>query len=213
VSAELAGLVLAAGRGKRLRPLTDAIPKPLLPIGTTTLLDSMLDRIGAVVSVTPETTAVNAHWLADQIEAHLAGRVHLSVEEPEALGTAGAVAGLGAWRAGRDLIIANGDAYLDGDLDLPEFVAGWDRRRPRLLVVADPDHPDFEGRWRFAGISLLPDRLAEPLAAVPSGLYEAVWSRTPLDLVPTTVRFIDCGTPADYETARRLAAGGSWPAH
>jgi MurNAc alpha-1-phosphate uridylyltransferase len=213
VSASLAGLVLAAGRGRRLRPLTDTIPKPLLPIGTTTLLDSMLDRIGAVVTVSPQTTAVNAHWLADQIVAHVAGRVHVSVEEPKALGTAGAVAGLGAWRAGRDLIIANGDAYLDGDLDLREFVARWDRRLPRLLVVADTDRPDFEGRWRFAGISLLPDRMASPLDVVPSGLYEAVWSRTPLDLVPTTATFVDCGTPADYERARRLAAGGSWPAH
>jgi NDP-sugar pyrophosphorylase family protein len=213
VSTSLAGLVLAAGRGRRLRPLTDSIPKPLLPIGTTTLLDAMLDRIGAVVTESRETTAVNAHWLAEQIIGHLAGRVHVSVEEPEALGTAGAVAGLGAWRAGRDLLIANGDAYLNGDLGLPEFVAGWDRRRPRLLVVADTDRPDFEGRWRFAGISLLPDRLAEPLTAVPSGLYEAVWSRTPLDLVPTTATFVDCGTPVDYEKARRLAAEGSWPAH
>ncbi len=213
MSAELAGLVLAAGRGNRLRPLTDATPKPLLPVGSTTLLDTMLDRIGAVVPVSPSTVAVNAHWLVDQIVAHLAGRVHVSVEEPEALGTAGAVAGLGGWRDGRDLLIANGDAYLQGDVDLPGFVAGWDRSRPRLLVVADADHPDFEGQWRFAGISLLPNRLAEPLAAVPSGLYEAVWSRTPLDLVPTTARFVDCGTPADYETARRLAAIGSWPAH
>ena len=209
MSGSLAGLVLAAGRGQRLRPLTDTTPKPLLPVGTTTLLDAMLDRVGAVVSVSPGTTAVNTHWLADQVVAHVAGRVHVSIEEPEALGTAGAVAGLGAWRAGRDLLIANGDAYLDGDLDLPGFVAGWDRRRPRLLVVADADRPDFDGRWRFAGISLLPQRLAEPLAAVPSGLYETVWSRTRLDLVPTAARFVDCGTLADYETARRLAAGGS----
>jgi MurNAc alpha-1-phosphate uridylyltransferase len=211
VSASLAGLVLAAGRGRRLRPLTDTTPKPLLPVGTTTLLDAMLDRVGAVVAVSPGDTAVNAHWLADQIVAHLAGRVHVSVEEPAALGTAGAIAGLGAWRAGRDLLVANGDAYLDGDVDLPGFVAGWDRRRPRLLVVADADRPDFEGRWRFAGISLLPHRLAEPLAAVPTGLYEVVWSRTELDLVPTTASFVDCGTVADYETACRLAAGESPP--
>jgi GTP:adenosylcobinamide-phosphate guanylyltransferase len=203
----LAGLVLAAGRGERLRPLTDTTPKPLLPIGHTTLLDAMLDRLAAVVPVTATTMAVNAHWLAAQLVAHLGGRVHVSVEQPEALGTAGAVAAVASWRAGRDLLIANGDAYLAGDLDLAGFVSGWDRIRPRLLVVADTDRPDFDGRWRFAGISLLPSGLAEPLAATPSGLYEVVWSRTELDLVPTTATFVDCGTVADYQRAQDLAAG------
>jgi GTP:adenosylcobinamide-phosphate guanylyltransferase len=208
VTGELAGLVLAAGRGERLRPLTDRTPKPLLPIGGTTLLDAMLDRLAAVVPVAPPTMAVNAHWLAPQLVAHLGGRVHVSVEEPHALGTAGAVAAISAWRAGRDLVIANGDAYLAGDLDLARFVAGWDGVRPRLLVVADTDRPDFEGRWRFAGISLLPAALAEPLAATPSGLYEVLWSRTELDLVATAATFVDCGTVADYQRARDLAAAG-----
>jgi N-acetyl-alpha-D-muramate 1-phosphate uridylyltransferase len=213
VSSPLAGLVLAAGRGERLRPLTDTTPKPLLPIGTSTLLDAMLDRLAAVVPVTPATMAVNAHWLAAQILAHLAGRTHVSVEEPEALGTAGAVAAIAAWRDGRDLLVANGDAYLDGDLDLPGFVAGWDRIRPRLLVVADPDRHDFDGSWRFAGISLLPAALAAPLAATPSGLYEVVWRASALDLVPTAATFIDCGTAADYQRARALAAAAAPRAH
>jgi hypothetical protein len=208
VSPPLAGLVLAAGRGNRLRPLTDTTPKPLLPIGGSTLLDAMLDRIAVVVPVAPPTLAVNAHWLAAQVVTHLAGRAHLSIEQPEALGTAGAIAAIATWRAGRDLLIGNGDAYLAGDLDLPGFVTGWDRVRPRLLVVADTERSDFDGRWRFAGISLLPAALAEPLLAVPSGLYEAVWSRTPLDLVPTGATFVDCGTVADYERARDLAASG-----
>ena len=157
--------------------------------------------------------AVNAHWLADQVVAHVAGRAHLSVEEPEALGTAGAVAAIRTWRAGRDLLVANGDAYLDGDLDMAGFVDEWDRSRPRLLVVPDVERPDFEGRWRFAGISLLPAGLAEPLAAVPSGLYEVVWRKARLDLVPTGACFVDCGTPADYQRARDLAAGGGEPSH
>jgi MurNAc alpha-1-phosphate uridylyltransferase len=213
VSDSLAGLVLAAGRGERLRPMTDITPKPLLPLGDTTLLDAMLDRLAVVLAIDPATVAVNAHWLAAQVAAHVADRVHVSVEEPEALGTAGAVAAIASWRAGRHLLIANGDAYLDGDPDLPGFVAGWDGTRPRLLVVADTRQPDFEDRWRFAGISLLPAAMAEPLAAVPSGLYEVVWSRTPLDLVPTSARFVDCGTLADYELAQRLAASGGATAH
>jgi len=202
----LAGLVLAAGRGERLRPLTDHVPKPLLDVGGATLLDAALARVGQVVPVTPADVAVNAHWLADRITAYVDGRAHVSVEQPQALGTAGAVGALLPWLGDRDLVIANGDVWWHGDVDLRAFVAGWDRQRPRLVVVADTDRPDFEGRWRFAGLSLLPNRLAVALPAEPSGLYELVWSRVPLDLVPVDVEFIDCGTEADVAHARTLAA-------
>ena len=202
----LAGLILAAGRGERLRPLTDEVPKPLLRVGDATLLDAALARVGAVVPVTPATVAVNAHWLAEQIAAHVGDRAHLSIEQPDALGTAGAVGALGGWLSGRDLLVANGDVWWDRTPDLDEFVSGWDRRRPRLVVVADSRRPDFEGRWRFAGLSLLPAAVAATLEPVPSGLYELVWSRTPIDLVPADLTFIDCGTPQDLATARRLAS-------
>ena len=201
----LAALVLAAGRGERLRPLTDSTPKPLLRVGNSTLLDAALGRVAQVVPVSPETVAVNAHWLADQIVAHVDGKVHVSVETPQALGTAGAVGAIRAWLGERDLLIANGDVWWSGRADLEGFVAGWDRRRPRLIVVADATHPDFEGKWRFAGISLLPGTIAGRLQPVPSGLYELVWSRTPIDLVPAELMFIDCGTTADLEEARRRA--------
>ena len=204
----LAALVLAAGRGERLRPLTDTTPKPLLMVGAKTLLDAALDRVAEVVPVSPATVAVNAHWLADQVAAFVDGRVHVSVETPEALGTAGAVGALGAWLDDRDLLIANGDVWWNGDAHLTDFVGGWDRQRPRLLVVADAERPDFDGQWRFAGLSLLPAAIGRELKPVPGGLYELVWSRTPVDLVPTDITFVDCGTPGDLERARRLAAAG-----
>ena len=201
----LAALVLAAGRGERLRPLTDRTPKPLLPVGDQTLLDAALTRVAQVIDVSPATVAVNAHWLADQIVAYVDGRVHVSVEQPEALGTAGAVGAIRDWLDERDLLIANGDVWWVGEVDLLRFVDEWDRERPRLIVVADPDRPDFEGKWRFAGVSLLPAAIAARLQPVPSGLYEQVWSRTPVDLVPTDIRFIDCGTAEDLAQARSLA--------
>jgi NDP-sugar pyrophosphorylase family protein len=204
----LAGLVLAAGRGERLRPLTDTTPKPLLAVGATTLLDAALDRVGQVVDVTPATVAVNAHWLFDQIVAHVAGRVHVSVEEPDALGTAGAVGALRDWLDGRDVLITNGDVWYDGAVDVTAFVAGWDGLVPRLLVVEDAARADFDGRWRFAGLSLLPGSIARTLRPEPSGLYEVVWSKGGIQLEPSTVTFVDCGTPADLARARRLADGG-----
>lgn len=203
----LAGLVLAAGRGERLRPLTDDVPKPLLHVGGTTLLDAALGRVSTVLDVSPDTVTVNAHWLAEQIVAAVEGRVHLSVEQPQALGTAGAVGAIREWLGDRDLLIANGDVWWSHTPDLASFVDEWDRERPRLLVVADVERADFEGRWRFGGFSLLPGLVARSLEPVPSGLYEEVWSRVPIELVPADLTFIDCGTVEDLELARRLAAG------
>lgn len=201
----LAAVVLAAGRGERLRPLTDSTPKPLLRVGTTTLLDAALARVETVLTLVPADVAVNANWLADQIIGHVGERAFMSVEEPEALGTAGAIGQLRPWIGDRDVLIVNSDVWYDGPLDVAGFVGGWDGVRPRLLVVSDDARPDFAGRWRFAGMSLLPRHLVEELQPVPSGLYEVVWSRTEIDLVPTDVTYIDCGTPADLERARAMA--------
>lgn len=203
-----AAVVLAAGRGERLRPLTDRTPKPLLRVGATTLLDAAFARVATVVALDPAHVAVNAHWLADQIVEHVGQRAHMSIEQPEALGTAGAVGQLRPWMGHRDVLIVNSDVWYDGTVDLRAFVDGWDGARPRLLVVADVDRPDFPGGWRFAGVSLLPSAIARTLEAVPSGLYEAVWSLAELDLVPTDVTYVDCGTPTDLARARAMAAPG-----
>jgi MurNAc alpha-1-phosphate uridylyltransferase len=65
-------MVFAAGLGKRMRPITDALPKPLITVGRRTLIDHCLDRLA---DAGVETAIVNVHWLADQIEAHLKSRV------------------------------------------------------------------------------------------------------------------------------------------
>lgn len=206
MSAGLAALVLAAGQGRRLQPLSLLRPKPLCPVGGTTFLDLALARVAP--HVPPGAVAVNAHHLADQVVAHVAGRAYLSVEQPVALGTAGAVARLGSWLDGRDVMIANGDAYFGEPVDLAGFVAEWDRVRPRLLVVAADGDADFDGRWRFAGVSLLPAAVAAALPVVPSGLYEAVWRDADLDLVPTSRRFVDAADPSSYLRANLMASGG-----
>ena len=64
-------MVFAAGLGKRMRPITDSTPKPLVTVAARTLIDYSLDRL-AENGV--ERAIVNVHWRADQIEAHLAGR-------------------------------------------------------------------------------------------------------------------------------------------
>jgi MurNAc alpha-1-phosphate uridylyltransferase len=206
VTADLAALVLAAGEGRRLRPLTLLRPKPLCPVLSTTLLDLALDRVAPHVAA--DAIAVNAHHLFQQVVDHVGDRAHVSVEQPEALGTAGAVGALRGWLDGRDVLIANGDVCYDRAVDVADFVAGWDHERPRLLVVADAQRADFPGGWRFAGLSLLPGGVAAGLDATPSGLYEIVWESAEIDLVPTPARYVDCADPPSYLRANLMLSGG-----
>src|ERR1043166_3434343 len=85
-------MVLAAGLGTRMRPLTDALPKPLVPVAGKALVDHVLDRL-ADVGVT--TAVVNVHYMADVIEAHLERRTRpttvISDERGELLDTGGGV--------------------------------------------------------------------------------------------------------------------------
>ena len=64
-------ILLAAGLGSRMRPLTDTTPKPLLTLGGRALLDHALDRLAAAGA---NDVVVNAHWHADKLAAHLATR-------------------------------------------------------------------------------------------------------------------------------------------
>ena len=198
----LAAVVLAAGRGTRLRPLTDLRPKPLCPVGNVALLDRNLAQARAVT----DAIAVNAFHLADQVVAHLDGTgVHVSVE-PEPLGTAGALGYLRPWLDGGDVLVLNGDAYRPGGLGA--LLDGWDGTRIRLLVVRDPGRGDF-GEWRYAGASLHPWSAVAGLAAEPTGLYEVLWRDADPELVPYDGVFVDCGTPRDYLAANLHASGGA----
>jgi MurNAc alpha-1-phosphate uridylyltransferase len=204
---DLAGIVLAAGAGTRLRPLTDLVPKALCPVNNVPLVDIALQRIAGLAS----DIAVNAHHRHDQLEEYLAGRVvHVSVEAPDALGTAGALGRLRPWIAGRDVVVTNGDAWTTADV--AAWAEGWDGERVRLLAVQDTDRPDFEGGLRYAGVALLPWRDVEGLTPVPSGLYDTVLrpalAAGRLDLAAVAAPFFDCGTPRDYLAANLTANDG-----
>ena len=85
-------MILAAGLGTRMRPLTDTMPKPLVPVDGKPLINHVLDRLAAVGV---ETAVVNVHHFADQIEQHLkprrAPKIVISDERNEVLGTGGGV--------------------------------------------------------------------------------------------------------------------------
>ena len=201
-----AGVVLAAGLGTRLRPLTRFLPKALCPVANVPLVDLALARLEGLC----EGVAVNVHAGREAMESHLAGRpVHVSVEAAEPLGTAGAVGRLRDWIAGRAVLVGNADAWHRHDATA--LVEGWDGERIRLMVVHDPPRGDF-GLWRYAGSALLPWNEVAGLEARPSGLYEVSWRAAAqqgrLELVPVAGPFFDCGTPADYLAANLAASGG-----
>lgn len=208
----LCAVVLAAGEGLRLRPLTLLRPKPLCPVDNVTLLDRTLRRLADAGLAGPDRVAVNACHLADQIVPHVGDRATVSVEPPPALGTGGALALLRRWIDGRDVLVCNGDGYLADPADggLADLVAGR-RDRVRLVTVPDGARGDFGDR-RFAGASLLP---AAEVAALPDGRSELfrVWRRAEavgtLDLVDHPGTFLDCGTPRDYLAANLHASGGA----
>ena len=204
-------VVLAAGEGRRLRPLTEHLPKALCPVGNVALLDRALARIEALGFTGPDTRAVNACYLGEQVVAHVGDRAHLSVEPGDPLGTAGGVALLKRWIDGRGVLVGNADAYLapDDGTGIAELLRGWDGTTVRMLGVPGP--PKEFGAYRFAGFTLLPWDLVEVLEAVPSNLVRTTWRPAEregrLEVVEFRGTYLDTGTPRDYLAANLHAAG------
>lgn len=215
---EICAVVLAAGEGTRLRPLTERLPKALCPVGNVPLLDRALARLAGLGLTGPERVAVNACYLGDQVVAHVGDRAHLSVEPGDPLGTAGGLGNLRDWIAGRGVLVGNADAYLaHPDLppgpDIAALLDGWDGETVRLLgqPTPDPTEPGTFSGHRFTGFSLLPWRLVRDLPPVFGDLVRTVWrpaeAAGALTVVPFAGTFLDTGTPADYLAANLHAAG------
>jgi MurNAc alpha-1-phosphate uridylyltransferase len=207
IEGDVCAVVLAAGRGTRLRPLTTIRPKALCPVANVPLLDLALTSVRAYC----DDIAVNVHHLAEQVEAHLAGSgVCVSDERARLLGSAGALGHLRTWIGGRDVLVRNSDAYLTCGLD--RLVADWDGRRPRILGMRTPSPADF-GNVRYVGACLLPAaaaaRCPDDVAALYDLVWEPAWRAGELDIVLADGEFVDCGTPRDYLRANLLANGGT----
>jgi mannose-1-phosphate guanylyltransferase len=140
-------LVLAAGLGTRLRPLTLAVPKPLLPVRGVPILGNALARLAAVGC---EAAAVNLHYLGDAIRRHFgdsySGLPLTWSEEAGVLGTLGALHPLKEFLAPADLVLlVNGDSFCDwpfGELIDRHLANGC---RSTLLLTTWPDPADFGG--------------------------------------------------------------------
>lgn len=147
-------MVLAAGLGARMRPLSDRIPKPLVAVGGRALIDHVLDRLAEIAV---EMAVVNVHHLADQVEQHLAGRlapkIVISDEREELLDTGGGIVKSLPALGPAPFFVVNSDAiWIDGVrpnlLRLAEiFDPG--RMDALLLLAATSTSVGYGGRGDF----------------------------------------------------------------
>jgi len=113
-------MVMAAGLGTRLRPITHAIPKPVVPVGNVAIVEQLV-RLLAAHGV--EEVIANLHWFPDQVRGRLGDGADFGVEvtyrqEEELLGTAGGVRNVADFLTapGEDFLVLAGDALTDADL-------------------------------------------------------------------------------------------------
>ncbi len=133
--------VLAAGMGQRMRPLTDTIPKPLVPLGGKPLIDHVLDRLAAAGI---KKAVVNLHYLADKLEAHLAHRTQpkivFSNERKHLLDTGGGVLHALPKLGNGPFVIHNSDSvWIEGlGSNLDRLLCTWDEATMDSLMLVAP---------------------------------------------------------------------------
>ncbi len=221
--------VLCAGLGERLRPMTLATPKPLMPIWNRPLLAHTLEVL-ATWGI--REVYLNAHWLPEQLEAFVAAyegplALHL-LHEPVVLGTGGALRALAPHLKGRPFWLINGDVVFDFDpAPLVEafhasgdFAAAWlePKRGPRTV---EPDYagritcwasptPGVEHTATFTGVSLLSPKVLEFLPqekavcsvveAFNAAMYAGLFVR---GVTEKGAYWNDAGTPEAYLQVHR----------
>ena len=196
-------MVMAAGLGKRMRPLTATRPKPLIEVAGKALLDHVLDRLKAAGV---RQVVVNVHYLADAVEAHLAARNHglevaISDERKLLLETGGGLVHAADLIDSDPFLAVNSDnLWIDGPADTLKLLAShWDDSKMDALLLLVPlararnhngmgdFHMTRTGRLRrrershvapfvFTGIQMLSKRL---LRDAPAGPFSTniLWDR------------------------------------
>ncbi|WP_319772468.1 nucleotidyltransferase family protein [Breoghania sp.] len=148
-------MVLAAGFGKRMRPLTATTPKPLIEVAGKALIDRNLDCMAAAGV---ETAVVNVHWLADLVEVHLSRRetpaIEISDERGELLETGGGIV-KALDRLGPDpFLVFNSDSFwIEGVRpNLDTMFEAWDETRMDglLMLASTVETVGYSGKGDFS---------------------------------------------------------------
>jgi N-acetyl-alpha-D-muramate 1-phosphate uridylyltransferase len=195
-------LILAAGRGERMRPLTDATPKPLLEVGGKPLIGWQLERLAAAGI---RRIAINHAHLGEALEAAVGDGSRWGVRiawsrEGTALETAGGIAKALGLLGPEPFVVVSGDIYTDYDFARLAAVAGAIARDPDrhaahfVLVDNPPYHPSGDmglegGRVRRDG----PLLTYANIAVFHPALFAGIATGTHLKLFPWAYRFVDAG--------------------
>lgn len=141
VPAPKTAMVMAAGLGKRMRPLTATRPKPLISVAGKTLLDHTFDHLRAAGV---ERAVVNVHYLADTLEAHLRSvqgvEIAISDEREQLLETGGGLVKARSLLGDEPVFVVNSDNFwLDGPVDALSLLAErWDAATMDVLLLVVP---------------------------------------------------------------------------
>ena len=228
-------MVLAAGLGKRMRPVTDTIPKPMVPVAGKPLLDWGLDHL-AEAGV--RTAVVNVHYLADQIEAHLSTRnglaFHISDEREALLESGGGIVKALPLLGSEPFFLINSDTFWldEGEANLVRLARTFDAVSMDILLMlaahgqatGHGDKSDFtigpDGRlmrfsegagtgYIYAGAAILHPRIfngAEPDAHSLNREFNAAIAAGRLFGMPMHGRWITVGTPDAIAPAEAVVA-------
>ena len=235
---DLRGMILAAGYGTRLAPVTDHVPKPLLPVGGLPLLDHIIagfDRVGI------RKIGINTHHLGPMVEAHVSGRPDSSrftlFPEIEILGTGGALHGARDFLSGAEhFLLHNGDVLCDADLaglaaehlrsgalatllltDWPAVNSVALSSEGRIVSIAgQPDVPSGGGsrNLTYTGIGVFASRLLDDIGPGFSSLIDPLVRALSADpesvrgYTPGDFQWSDLGTLARYLDAQPAGETG-----
>ena len=171
-------MILAAGRGERMRPLTDHTPKPLLEVGGKALIEY---HLMALSQAGVRSVIINHAWLGEQIEARLGNgeryglQIQYSPEVPVALETAGGIIQALSQLGADPFIVINGDIWCDYPLQqLPQQLDGL----AHLVMVNNPPH-NSQGDFCLTHACRLRGRANLPIVVLGSTILVCLpdWNR------------------------------------
>lgn len=192
-------LILAAGLGTRMRPLSDHLPKPLFPFANTPLLDYHLELLRANGI---QEAAINLHHLPQPIKKYLGdgSRFGLALKysfEPELLGTAGGIKQMAKLLPRDTLVVLNSDMLTN--IDLKEVLKFHRQHKALVTMVLNPHHPlgnyrgvGVDSKYRIHQIAGLPE-------AAPADIKQLLFIGIHL-IEPEVLDYIPAGKPCCINT-------------
>lgn len=220
-------MILAAGLGTRMRPLTDVLPKPLLPVGRSTLIELHLEKLA---SAGVNEVVINISHLAEKIEQHLGSgeRYGLKIifsKEEKPLETAGGIKNALHLLGNKAFIVVNGDVWSDYPLEhLVVKANNMGDNLAHLVLVNNPEHHpegdyslDTNGRvlsekseraFTFSGLSVLSPSIFEKelISNRLAGVFSPLIAEQKISAEIYQGQWLDVGTPERLELLKQIVS-------